>query len=269
MLNRIAFALILLFWLVMNALLWRSEFRGQDELSSAVPVELVWKRILTAPDDSALEISIGQQKVGYCRWRANIGEELATGKVATEESQPEGMVERLTGYTIDVEGNLIRLEPGGRFRFEFHAGFTAAHRWKDFTVRISARPRTLEIKGSAASEDLHVTFTDGQAKWERRWPYADLADATALGREFGLSWPEDLGGAWSSFINLKDVALGLRWTARKDWLQIGSSKTRVYRLQARLFDRYQAVVVVSRVGEILRVELPGGAVLVNDALINL
>ncbi|MBI2949504.1 MAG: hypothetical protein HYY23_17845 [Verrucomicrobia bacterium] len=269
MLHRVAFALILLFWLVMNVLLWRSEFRGQDELSSAVPVELVWKRILTAPDDSALEISFGDKKTGYCRWRANIGEELATGKVATDESQPEGMIERLSGYTIDVEGNLIRTESGARFRFEFHASFTAAHRWKDFTARISARPRTVEIQGSAASEHLRVTFTDGEAKWEQRLPYSDLADPAALGREFGLPLAESFGGAWSSLVSPNDIALGLRWTARKDWLQIGSSKTRVYRLQARLFDRYQAVVIVSRVGEILRVELPGEVVLVNDALINL
>jgi hypothetical protein len=41
---------------------------------------------------------------------------------------------------------------------------------------------------------------------------------------------------------------------------------RVYRLQARLLDRYQIVVVVSRVGEILRVELPNGLLLVNEAL---
>jgi len=36
-----------------------------------------------------------------------------------------------------------------------------------------------------------------------------------------------------------------------------------------LLDRYQAVVVVSRVGEILRVELPNGLLLVNEALTNL
>ena len=90
-----------------------------------------------------------------------------------------------------------------------------------------------------------------------------------MGREFGLPLAEGLGDLWSSFVTPKDIALGLRWTARKDWLQIGSSKTRVYRLQARLLDRYQAVVMVSRVGEILRVELPGEVTLVNDALINL
>jgi hypothetical protein len=42
---------------------------------------------------------------------------------------------------------------------------------------------------------------------------------------------------------------------------------RVYHLQARLFDRYHIKVTVSRVGEILRVDLPDDWVLVNEALV--
>ena len=66
-----------------------------------------------------------------------------------------------------------------------------------------------------------------------------------------------------------NLSLGLQWAARNDWLKIGHAQVRVYRLQARLLDRYQIVVVVSRVGEILRVELPNGLLLVNEALSNL
>ena len=63
--------------------------------------------------------------------------------------------------------------------------------------------------------------------------------------------------------------LGLRWEARNDWLQVGHASTRVYRLQARLFDRYEVVVLVSRVGEILHVDLPDNIILVNEALTHL
>ena len=52
-------------------------------------------------------------------------------------------------------------------------------------------------------------------------------------------------------------------------MKIGHAQVRVYWLRARLLDRYQIVVVVSRVGEILRVELPNGLLLVNEALSNL
>jgi len=36
-----------------------------------------------------------------------------------------------------------------------------------------------------------------------------------------------------------------------------------------VLDKYRAVVIVSRVGEILRVELPGDVVLVNEAIASL
>ena len=74
MFNRVYFPLIALFWIVMNTLLWRAEFGGGREFGSAVSPEVVWQKILTAPDDSTLEISLKEKKIGYCRWSANAGE---------------------------------------------------------------------------------------------------------------------------------------------------------------------------------------------------
>ena len=269
MLNRLAFALIVLFWLVMNVLLWRSEFKGQNELGSAVPVAVVWAKILSAPDDSALEISHKQKNVGYCRWRANVGQEMSTGKVAEEDLQPEGMIQKLSGYTVDLEGNLLLSESGNRLRFEFHSGFSAAHEWQAFTARASIRPRTLEVRGSVASERVNVTFTDGGDKWEQPLTLAELQDPARLLRQIGLPLPSRMLDQWIPLLRRESVALGLEWSAWHDWLAIGHSKVRVYRLQARLFDRYQAVIIVSRVGEILRVELPNELVFINDALTSL
>ena len=47
---------------------------------------------------------------------------------------------------------------------------------------------------------------------------------------------------------------------------VGRTELRVYRLEARLLGRYRAVLIVSPVGEILRVELPDDLVMVNEAL---
>ena len=52
-------------------------------------------------------------------------------------------------------------------------------------------------------------------------------------------------------------------------MTLGRSRARVYRIEAQLFDRYRASIIVSRVGEILRVELPGNVILANEALANL
>jgi hypothetical protein len=66
---------------------------------------------------------------------------------------------------------------------------------------------------------------------------------------------------------LQKLSLGLQWEARQDWLKVGSARLRCYRLHTRLLEKYRAVVYVSRVGEILRVELPDGYVLQNTRML--
>ncbi len=58
----------------------------------------------------------------------------------------------------------------------------------------------------------------------------------------------------------------LKWEAREDNFRIAHSNARVYRLQTRLLGSYEITLLVSRVGEILRLELPQDVVLVNDQL---
>ena len=50
---------------------------------------------------------------------------------------------------------------------------------------------------------------------------------------------------------------------------MGRSSVRAYRLSTRLLDRWAAVLYASPVGEVMRIELPGDIVLVNDALLGL
>ena len=265
MLSRVGFPLIALFWIVMNVLLWRSEFGGRSELGNALPTSVVLEKILTAPDDSALEIFHRGQKIGYCRWRANVGEALATGKIGTEEYEPEGMIRRLSGYTVSLEGNFLLEAPGSRLSFQLHGDFTTGHVWRDLLLRASSRPRAWEIQTIRAEESLSFTFEEDDMKFQRKFKFAELRDPGKLVRELGYPVPPLLLNQWSQAP--KSIALGLAWEARNDWLTVGHSKVRVYRLQAKLLDRYQAVILVSRAGEILRAELPNEIVLLNDALV--
>jgi hypothetical protein len=49
-------------------------------------------------------------------------------------------------------------------------------------------------------------------------------------------------------------------------MDVRHASVRAYRLKTRILDRYDIVIFVSRVGEILRVELPDEIVLTNDQL---
>ncbi len=96
--------------------------------------------------------------------------------------------------------------------------------------------------------------------------FEELRNPQTLLRDFGA--PAFLGflGGPLRLPTASAITLGLKWEACNDWLKIGRSQVRTYRLQAHLLDRYHVTVFVSRAGELLRVELPTDIVLVNEAL---
>jgi hypothetical protein len=270
--KRLFFPLVTLFWVTMNVLLWRSEIGSARQAGSPVPTPVVWDKMLTAPDDSSLQIVYQGRNIGYCRWAPNVGEELATGKTGTEDYELEGRVKKLSGYTVDVDGSVLVGKPPQRLRFNCHANFDTNRFWRQMTVRLTMRPNVLEIRADASAQTLAVRLdSQNSSVWQRTFTFAEMARPESLLGAFGgplaLGWladaAKDAGPAAP-----KQLALGLNWQARNDWLKIGHAEARVYRLEARLLDKYQAVLVLSRVGEILRVELPSDLVLVNEALSN-
>ena len=55
MIPRGAFILVTAFWVAMNVLLWRAEY-GSRNAGVPVPLDLVCRKILTAPDASAMSV---------------------------------------------------------------------------------------------------------------------------------------------------------------------------------------------------------------------
>ena len=267
--NRFVFPLITLFWVCMNVLLWRSEFGGVAEFGSSIPVKVVWEKILTAPDDSTLEIMQGVRKAGYCRWRPNVGEELNTGKVGTEDYELEGMVKQLSGYRIDVEGSLIFEEASERLRFDLAGVFATNKVWKEVSARIAVRQNVWEIDARSEEEKLRIISGTGDGKWEKNLSFGDLGNPAGILAELGLPMLPLILNQWGFSDTTSQLSLGLQWEARNDWFAIGHSRIRVYRVQAKLLDRYKIVAIVSRVGEILRIELPNQLVLLNDAFLGI
>jgi hypothetical protein len=126
----------------MNVLLLRSEFGGRNEVRSAIPTAMVLGKILTAPDNSFLEIRHHGRKIGTCQLSPSVGE-LAAGRISTEDLPPEGMVEDLSNYMLDVNGSLT-LEEASRLRFSFDLKFSTNHE----------SPRTTSGRSSACTQPL-------------------------------------------------------------------------------------------------------------------
>lgn len=257
------------FFLVMNGLLWHWEIAGRNDIGSPVPADAVWQRVLTAPDFSSLGIFHHGRRIGECRLVPSIGEAHRTGRLMTDEPPPEGMVRRPINYVLDLTGSVL-LDGTQRARFSFDLKLATNYAWQQFALRLSLRPTDWTLQSVAAEEKLRLSVDEGGAHSERIFTFADLRNPDKLLRELGGPLlPATLGALGFSMparSSVQNLSLGLKWEAHQDRLAIGNAKIRGYRLRARLFDRYQVVLFVSSVGEILRVELPDEVVLRNEAL---
>jgi hypothetical protein len=276
MTSRIAFLIVALFWMTMTYLLWRSEYVGHNEVGSSVPVEMVWRKILTAPDDSTLDILHNDKKLGSCNWAANIGQDLAAGRIISDDAPPDGMVPVLTGYRLNLKGS-VAIDQGARLKFTSELRLSTNQDWQSFDVQLNMRPTIWEVHTAASEKTVHLVMLEGKGRrTEQVLKYSDLQDPQTLMQDLGVPAPLGMLGLMNAGIltpkggtNLSSMDLGLQWTARNDWVTIGHTAVRAYRLEATVLDRYRMRVVVSPVGEILRVDLPDGWQLVNDQFLNL
>jgi hypothetical protein len=266
MISRIAFVLVTAFFVTMNILLWRAEYGQHGSAGSSVPAEVVWRKILTAPDSSSLTFIHHGKKVGFGNWKTDVGEALSQ---IQDADSPEGMVHRIMGYRLLLEGNLSSDKAGNRIHFESALTLTTNQLWQEFNLKINMRPTLLEVHGSAAEQRVRFNVDDGEEKFERVIKFSELQNPQALLRESGVQLAAGLLNNFGMFtLEARSTALkaGLKWEGREDSMRIGHSPVRTYRLQTRVLDKYQITIFISRVGEILRVELPDEVVLVNDQL---
>ncbi len=268
MVSRISFLFVAIFFVTMNVLLWQSEYAAKDAAGSAVPLETVWEKILTAPDNSSLEVLHHGKKIGFCRWAASVGEEMVSSGSGAEEV--EGMVRRVSGYKVDFDGNIQVKDFPGRLRFNIMTKFTTNHVWQELSLSVNLKPSSWEIRSSAAEQALHLRVEDENGKSDRVFKFSELQNPQAMLADLKSPLPLAMfSGIFPSNPKSSPMELGVKWEAHNEWFQIGHTSVRAYLVQTKILERYGIKIIVSRVGEILRVELPDGIVLVNDQLTSL
>jgi hypothetical protein len=266
MFARITFFLIVSFWLVMNLLLWRSQTTGVQPMGNKIPAEVVWQKILTAPDRSSLEILHYDQHVGFCTWSADVGETTIvppTGE--SDEYLPEELTKKVTGYTINLEGRAA-MESNSVVHVNFWLKLSTNQVWQEFHAGATLRPNAWDISANAATQRLKLQVSDQSGSWQRVVKFSELQNPEALMQD--LSGDLSLG-MLSAFIpggksGLASAASSLKWEAYADTMQFGHSRVGVYRLETKMLG-HKIFVFVSKVGEILWVELPDKIVFRNEA----
>jgi hypothetical protein len=266
--SRIFFLAIVSFWLVMNYLLWRSQWGAHSRIGNSVPVEVVWDKILTAPDSSALDLYEQEKKIGVCHWLANVGSASpgVNQKLSPADYAPDGMVEEVTGYSLTFEGNAL-LPESNHLRFEAGLDLSTNRAWKNLHVRVSLRPTVWDVRAAAAAGQLTLKVEEGGGSWQKTVSLADLRHPEALLADFGPAAALGLlegAGLPLSQDAVSRAAVGLEWQAHEDWMQFGHSKVRVYRLETEFLGQHVSVFI-SRVGEVLWAELPHQLSLRNEA----
>ncbi len=267
---RLSFVVIAGFWVTMNFFLWRSETTGANKVGSAVSFDMVLEKILTSPDTSSLEIYHRGKRIGFCTLSATVG--VQGSKNFTEDFEPEGMVKNPTNYKLDLEGNLNMEDSTNRLHFEADLKLSPSHDWQEFNLRAGLRPNSWEIHTQAKDQNVRVVMNELGERWEQTFTFDELRNPRTLLQEMSGAMTLTLLGALGNLglppgngTNVTHSASAVKWEANNDSMRFGHSRVRVYRLHGRLLQRLDVYIFVSRVGEILWIELPDKIVFSNEA----
>ncbi len=296
MFKRLLFIAITLFWLSMNYLLWQRDFRAADIAGGKVPIKLVWKKMLRSADDSFLYLFKGRERIGDLRWSTDVvdfmtqtaDDEAEAAETRLDEAEEkdlvfmtEGMVMSPGNYNVEIRGGRIYLgREYGQVQFEVLASFSTNNTWNSVDLTLRQKRKRLQFLANATNETVSITFDpgeEGQPLFRREFTSGQLSDpqqiiaalvgpapiaAFAGGLLGGLNAPAN-----PQFSPQQLLKLGLRWEARQDWLHIGHSRLRAYRITLFLPEEKHISVFISRSGEVMRVLFPGGYEMRNARLL--
>jgi hypothetical protein len=261
MISRGAFLLVAAFWVAMNVLLWRAEY-GARNSGIPVPLDLVCRKILTAPDASSLSVYQDGQKMGFCEFSTSIQQEMAN--LDEDNPPPEGLVAR-TGYQIRLTGNVAFGDFTNRVKLDGRVQFSPRREWRELDLKFSTHYAAVEIHSLATNQTVSVQITGDETDF-RVFTFADLQNPNMLLRMLGENSD---GGFWNGLNPpalppaTTGLALTIPWEARRVRLMVGREAVSAYRLETRVLGQ-PIVIHVSTLGEILRVELPGGITAMLD-----
>ncbi|HVU27716.1 MAG TPA: hypothetical protein VHG71_08280 [Verrucomicrobiae bacterium] len=242
----------------MNVLLWRAEYDSHGE-GIPVPTDLVWRKILTAPDTSSLTIFQDDQRNGFCELSTSVEQTMAT--LDEDKPPPEGLIKR-AGYQLQFNGSMSFGDFTNRLRFDGRLQFSSTRHWRELKLKLSSRFAIVEIYSLATNQEVRLKIISNGETTERVLHFSDLQNPAAAMRALtgnfggGLLGELDLPELPQ---NLSSSSQSIHWEARRDRMKMGHEFISVYRLETQVLQNH-IIIYVSTLGEILRVELPGGIV---------
>ncbi len=251
----------------MNALLWEEEY-GARRSSVSIPLSAVWEKVLTSADRSVLNIRRDGRTIGTLEWTPSVVEPVRTN----DSVEIEGLVDQSEGYHIQAVLRFFGTDPAlGRLLIQGGADFAGDRSWRGLELRVDQRPRVWTLRATSGTGEVVLDMEEGRRHVEQRFQTRDLSSVGALLGPMAafLPAPGTAGSSGSGGIPAEWLDRNLQWTAAQDWMKVGRSRVRIYKVTGRLGGALEAVAYVSRAGEILKVQLPDNLQLVSDALAGL
>jgi len=196
-------------------------------------------------------------RMGYCEFSTSIGQQMAT--VDADRPPPEGLVKQ-AGYKIHLAGNISFGDFTNRLKFDGNVMFSTPRQWRELILKLTSRQAIIEIHSVATNQSVHLKIVTEGMVVQRDLTFEDLRNPNTLIRTF-------VGNFADTLLNNLDLpalaaapaAQNIEWVANRTRLKIGSESVPVYELQTVLLGR-DIKVIVSTLGEVLRVELPGNII---------
>jgi hypothetical protein len=249
---------------VMNMLLWRVEYSGSGG-GNRVSQGVVLDKIFNAPDSSDLRVFQNGKPLGFVRWEIIPDEVLAGGT-----NQPVGRVESIRGYTLLLDGRIDVTPLGTKLRFNLSSLLDAKLDWQLLDATVDLPPSIWSFTAASTNQVISVKHDGALGQWERSLPLEKLRDPVSVLESLAgpvvtpLLTPLLPSGSPFGQVEGGQPVLGIEWVAYNDAVRIGKARVRVYRLEAEFSSDQVVTILVSRVGEILRVALPGQLEFVNE-----
>jgi hypothetical protein len=201
--------------------------------------------------------------MGFCEFSTSIQQEMAN--LDEDNPPPEGLVAR-TGYQIRLTGNVAFGDFTNRVKLDGRVQFSPRREWRELDLKFSTHSATVEIHSLATNQTVSVQITNSDMNTSLVFTFSDLQNPNTLLRKLGeggssgllsgLDLPTLPSGATA-------LAQNIPWEARRVRLMVGREAVSAYRLETRVLGQ-PIIIHVSILGEILRVELPGGITAVLD-----
>lgn len=240
MLWRVVSLGVFLFWSVMIWLVIRDAYFPAKSRLAALPPEWVLEKFLTAPalSGGTLHILRGEEKLGHASFSARRQESVG---------QPPSFVVLVNGV-VKVPVGMQLLEAG----FRLTAELEKAEQWKSLQARISLPETDTEAKldwqGSAKLPVVEVKKGDQV-----------VMDSAGLAALLPMT-----GGL--EIMPMPAAGVQPLITAREGTLKLAGRARRCYVVTVEAVAGWQANLYLTELGELVRVDLPGGWQLIEPMM---